>query len=304
MAARTHFYNNALQNYSYLQNQYFPVGWHTGNVWWVCSVTGTDSAPPGNGNTPEIPFASIGYAISQATASNDDVIYVMPGHVETITGAAGVNVNKAGLCIEGLGTGRGRPQITFTTSNAASFDINSANCLISNMYFTLDAVSGLTAGINVKAADCWIRDCEFEIANGSNQATQAILTTSSANRLRVEKCQFHGNTTGSTGAAITLVGGSDIIIADNVMQSFFGAGVGGIQNITTTVTNLSILRNQIQNFTASSTKAMTFTSSTTGQISQNWMQILSGSAPITGAAMSWVGGNYYAAAVATAGTLI
>ena len=42
----------------------------------------------------------------------------------------------------------------------------------------------------------------------------------------------------------------------------------------------------------------------TGQISGNQMQILSGTAPITGDAMAWVGNNYYAAAIATAGTLI
>jgi hypothetical protein len=34
------------------------------------------------------------------------------------------------------------------------------------------------------------------------------------------------------------------------------------------------------------------------------MQVLTGTAPIVGAAMSWVGRNYYAATIATAGTLI
>lgn len=47
-----------------------------------------------------------------------------------------------------------------------------------------------------------------------------------------------------------------------------------------------------------------FAAGSTGMISDNRMQILSGTAPITAAGMSWVGGNYYAAALATAGTLI
>jgi hypothetical protein len=50
---------------------------------------------------------------------------------------------------------------------------------------------------------------------------------------------------------------------------------------------------------------MVFTASSTGQIAGNAMQILGGgTAPITGAAMSWVGPDYYASTIATGSTLV
>jgi len=74
----------------------------TGNIWFVGSgVSGaTDSS--GYGRSPEAPFASINYAISQAAASSGDLILVLPGHTETVTAAAGLALNKAGLRIVGL----------------------------------------------------------------------------------------------------------------------------------------------------------------------------------------------------------
>ncbi len=52
------------------------------------------------------------------------------------------------------------------------------------------------------------------------------------------------------------------------------------------MTNAVVDGNRINNLTASSTKSMVFVAGSTGMISNNRMQILSGSAPITGAALS------------------
>lgn len=273
-----------------------------GNVLFVNSATGTDSA--GYGFSPEAPFASIAYAVGQATATNDDLILVLPGHTETITAAAGVAVSKAGLTIRGLGRGRARPVVNYTTSTAASFDVTAANVTIENVVFKPLGVDAVAAAVNVQAADCSIVGCEFELANATNQAVLGILTTSAASRMLVQDCFFHGTTDAGTTAAITIVGGDAIRLVNNVFQGAYSSGVGAVQQITTTTTNCVVRDNVIQNLTASCTKALTFTSSSTGQISRNYMQILSGTAPITGAAMSWVGGNYYAAVIATAGTLI
>lgn len=299
--ARTHINSSTNNLWSFLLDQQMEGG-HTGNIWFVNSVTGTDATTAGR--NPEAPFASLVYAISQATASQHDVIYLMPGHSETCTGAATINVNKAGLDIIGLGTGRARPTISYSTSTAASFDINSANTLLKNIVFDGTGQDATTALLNVKAANTWIQNCEFHLANSSNQAALGILTNNSADRMVIEDCHFHGSNNAGCTAAISLVGGTDIIIRRNVIQGAFTSTVGGIQQATTDTVNCIVNDNVIQNFTAGATKAMVFTASSTGQIFRNYMQILSGTAPITGAAMSWTGGNYYAAAVATAGTLI
>mgnify|MGYP006139353905 CR=1 FL=1 len=45
-----------------------------------------------------------------------DVIVVMPGHAETVSGAAGINCDVAGVSIVGLGRGAARPTITMSAA--------------------------------------------------------------------------------------------------------------------------------------------------------------------------------------------
>lgn len=274
----------------------------TGDIYFVSSLTGTDAV--GYGQNPDAPFASIAFALTQVTATQGDRIYVMPGHVEVITKAAGCNIAAANVAVIGLGDGDARPQITYSTAATASFDINAAGARLENMWFVGTGFAAITALVNVKGAGAVIRNCFFQHANSTNQAVQAILTTAAGTRLRVDSCTFWGSNNAGTTAAITIVGGDRILITSNIFQGAYSSAVGAIQNITTTCTNTVIEENFIQNFTASCTKAITMLSGSTGQIGWNNMQILSGTAPITGAAMSWIGSNYYAAAVGEAGTLI
>jgi hypothetical protein len=300
---KTHFRGGTAYQWvqSFYQSQ-FPDAGCTGNVFWVNSGTGSDTA--GQGFSPEQPFASIAFAITQCTANNNDLILVMANHTETIIAAAGVNVNVAGVTIRGLGTGRQRGSVTYTTSANASFDVNSAGCVIDNLTFIGTGVASVTAMLNVKAADCTITRCEFEHANGTNQAVDVIVTTSAANRLWVWDCFFHGSNNAGTNHAISIVGGDAIEISNCLFQGAYHISQGVVRTVTTDATNMWISYNTIQNQTASNTKAVVLTASTTGNISGNFVQILSGTAPFTGAAMSWVGQNYYANTIATAGTLI
>src|SRR6185312_1241877 len=90
----------------------------TGNVWYVSSATGTDSA--GFGYSPEAPLATIAYAVgTAAVADNNDLVLVLPGHTETLVAAHTVLMNKAGVTVRGLGVGRQRPTVNYTTAAAA-----------------------------------------------------------------------------------------------------------------------------------------------------------------------------------------
>ena len=61
---------------------------HPGNIWFVDSgQTSTGADAVGYGRSPDKPVLTIDYAVGLATASNADVIYVMPGHNEAITAA-------------------------------------------------------------------------------------------------------------------------------------------------------------------------------------------------------------------------
>lgn len=284
----------------------YPNRFYYGNVKFVSSVNGTDGT--GYGFSPDAPYATINYAVTQVTADNDDVIIVMPGHTETMIAAGTCTISK-GCSIVGIGVGRKRPKIKYTTSTAATFAITGSNVVIDNIFF--DGVSGaldtVASLVTVQGTDVTFQNCEFELANATYQAVLGILadaSTTAPDRLLVKNCFFHGTSDAGTTAAVSWVSGDFMRFQDNIFQGAYSSGVGALQQATTLTTNCIVSGNAINNLTASNTKAMVFTSTSTGQIYNNRMQVLSGSAPITGAAMSWVGANYYGATIGQLGVLI
>lgn len=129
-----------------------------GSYYFVNSATGANSTSNGS---KESPFASIDYAIGQCTSGAGDVILVAPGHAETITGAAGIALDVAGVTIVGLGSGLSLPTITYTTAAAGTFTISAANCTVKNLIFNANFADIVTA-IQVSAKDAKIENCLFK----------------------------------------------------------------------------------------------------------------------------------------------
>lgn len=278
-----------------------------GRVLWV--YNGTQLALQGragsdnNEGSFQSPKATIAGAILQCAPGRGDVIYVKPGHAETLSSATTLALNVAGVTVVGLGSGASRPTLTFSTSTAAAISVTAAGCSLINFNIDATGVASLVAACVPTAADFTFQGNTVKLA-GTNQALHAIASNASANNMTIDSNIFLASAAAGTTDAILMVGGSGIVITNNFIEGQFTAGTGGISNITTAATDLCIQGNLINNQTAASTKAITVLAGTTGMISGNRMQILSGTAPITAAGMSWVGGNYYAATIATAGTLI
>lgn len=271
----------------------------TGNYWFVSSLSGSD----GNlGNESTKPKATLQGAINASTASNGDVIILMPGHVETLTSAAAVNVSKSGLYIVALGVGTARATFTFATSTAASFDITATNCALDNLLFT-NAVDGQLAMVRVLAADCDLVNCELITNTATTGAVIGILagtTGSVATRFRAENCQFRGpatNTGSTTTAQIDLEsGGVDYIIRHNWFE---GKATQSITNGTTVLTGL-IDDNRFIVYTG--TKGINMQAASTPFITNNNFNVPSGTNPIVAAAGFVARNSYSAAAGVTAGT--
>ena len=114
----------------------------TGNVFYVNSSTGVDD--PSYGTTVARPFDTLDYAIGKCTASNGDVIYLLPGHTETIGSASAITVDVAGISIIGLGNGNLRPTFTWSAT-AGTIVVSAANVTIKNIICTIsidEVVSG------------------------------------------------------------------------------------------------------------------------------------------------------------------
>lgn len=249
-------------------------------------------------------YGTIDAAIGACVASRGDVIYVMPGHTETVTSATSLVCDVAGVTIRGLGDGAQRPTITLSTSTAATIPVSAANVTIDNVIIDLTGVDAIVAGITPTATNFTLSNSLVITGNATNQAVLGILTTAAAGRMRLIGNEFLGTTDAGTAAAVRIVGGNEHVVKGNRFYGAYTTTLGAIDNVTTACLRVTIADNVIENATAASTKAMVFVATSTGSITGNRMQILSGTAPITGAAMSWVGANYYAATIATAGTLI
>ncbi len=273
------------------------------NVYFVSSVLGSDGNP-GTKMASGGPLKTFKQALT--LVSPGDTIVILPGHVETMVAAGTVSCATSNITVIGLGVGATRPTFKYATLSSATFDIVVDNVTFTNIRWDATALT-LTKAINVKTAanDVTFDTCEFLQSGASFACATMILTDASANNLRINNCRF---TITGAGTAVTnalnVVGGDGLQVTNSFFEAGYATGSGAIQNVTTACTNAIVLGNTINNLTASCTKALVFVSTSTGVISKNSFQILSGTAPITGAAMSWVGPNYYAATIGTGSVLV
>jgi len=242
--------------------------------------------------------STITAALASCESGRGDIIYVLPGYTESITAAAGIAVNKMGVRIIGLGTGRNRPTLTWSTSTAAQITITSANTSFENFVFDFTGINAVVAGFSVTAADVSFLGNEFILSTGTNAPLLGILTAATAARLIVKNNRFIGpaTSTSTVTAAIQHEVGIDYVIENN---EFTGKMTQAILNATT------VLGGLIRNNTfviATGTKAIVMAAASTPFVTNNRMNVASGTAPITAAAGFMAGNVYSAAAGVTAGT--
>ena len=209
------------------------IGMTTGSVFFV-----DDSGSNGNsGADADNPFADIDYAIGRCTASKGDVIFVMPGHYEAITGAAAIDADVAGISIIGLGRGLDQPQISFGHADAG-FVIGAASVWIENINFQA-AITGVLLGVSVEAAgdNFTIKNCRFDVATTTtDEFMSAIETAAGANNGVVEGCYIDMGLGGAT-QAVHLNGTSSghQILNNHIMGAYSTANIAGSTGASTLI---------------------------------------------------------------------
>lgn len=264
-------------------------------VWWVDSSATTNGAT--GGYYPNFPANTLTVAQSLTTAGRGDVVYVGPSHAESVVGAAGITLSVDDVFYIGIGVGLARPVITFSTSIAAQMVISGNGIVIRNMVFDCTGIDAITAAIKVTGASVAFEDCEFITNTGTAGCVLGILTAATATRFRVERCRFIGpaiNTGTTTTAQIKHEVGTDYVIKDNY---FAGKTTNAILNATTVLRGL-IDSNRI---VTTGTAAINMAAASTPFITNNRMNVASGTAPIVAAAGFMAGNVYSAAAGVTAG---
>lgn len=232
----------------------------TGDRWYVHSGTGTDGA--GYGQNPDKPCATLDYAVGLATTNQNDIIYVMPGHSETLT--AKVDVDKADLSIIGLGNGTHRPQFTIN-ANIDGIDVGAANVKIKNLYFN-EGTNAHTSSINIGEDNCEISDCHFDC--GTNDL-ESITIEAAGTDAHIHHNVFRVTAQGPD-AAIEIESASAVrlIIEDNFFDGGSDTNAWDVGAINSGVAHtLCLIRNNFSLFGA----GIIFSAAATGLIAFNIM---------------------------------
>ena len=221
----------------------------TGNIWFVDSGSANASDAAGYGQNPDAPFATIDYAIGNCTASNGDWIMVMPGHAESVSSAAYINADVAGVRIIGLGTGRNRPVLTWTAA-AGEIKVNAADVTFENMVFNLTRTGGVRGGATLysSATDTVFKDIEWVIPSADT-----ALYLSGGTRTVIDGNTFRGSvatTSGVTQAVIYLGGGvNDVKIVNSTIAGYnLTAGTGLIQAASSRVSGFFLYDTDLTQF--------------------------------------------------------
>ena len=191
----------------------------TGNVFFVDSGASLAVDSTAHGDSPERPFATLDYAVGRCTANNDDVIYVMAGHSETLTADSAVDLDVAGVRVLGLGKGADRPTFNFTTATAADFKLAAANVSIDNLLFT-NGIDDQDMMLETSADDVEVANCEFR----NDSSTQALIfvnigvASNDSDRFYLHNCRFVSDTASATSAISVTALQAGVRIEDNYVR--------------------------------------------------------------------------------------
>jgi hypothetical protein len=269
---------------------------HPGDIWFVDSGVGVDAA--GYGQNPDSPCATLDYAVGLCTANNGDVIYVMPGHAETIVADSGVDIDVAGVKVVGLGWGASRPTFTFTTAVTADFKLAAASVHVENILF-LGGIDATTGVVEISGADCKLINCEYRDVTG--EATDIIVTVNNADRLLIDGLRVIGAAGDGGDTAIALDGCDDAVIRNFDIYGNFDQGA--IECRTTASNRIKVYSGTIWTEGAEDLAIKDLITASTGTIGPDLNLILQDNAAniteaITGATFQLVGPIWVVNAVA------
>lgn len=262
-------------------------GLSTGDRFFVHSGTGKTT---NSGSSPGGALTTIDAAIGKCNASVGDIIYVMPGHAETISAAAGIDADVIGISIIGLGQGANRPVITCDTADTVDIDIDAASVTIKNLIFSAN-FADIVALIDVNATDFTLDGCHFQ-ATAVDKNFKIVVQDAAAaasDRITIKNCTSTMLDAADTHFLNLAGTGDGHIIIDNILHGNWGTMCLGGAGI---VTNCSILRNYIFNIATDADSCINMGATATGVMAGN---MCSGGHATDGIVVGDLGGleNYY-----------
>ncbi|MBE9570754.1 MAG: hypothetical protein IMF11_09005 [Proteobacteria bacterium] len=180
------------------------------------------------GRSKESSLLTLVKALTLTTASKNDIIYLLPGHTETVATAGAITwASMIGVRVVGLGVGALRPTFTFSAVDA-TMTMTAASGSIENVIIK-PSIDAVVSPIVVSAADCKV-DVEIQDASATVECECGILTTAAADRLDVD-LKYRGFIAGNACVnAIKLVG----VDTARINVDFYGVASTSIVEFHTT----------------------------------------------------------------------
>jgi hypothetical protein len=217
-------------------------------VFFVDSTTGSDG---NNGLSPDEAFATLDYAIGQCTADKNDVIYVMPNHSETITGAGGITFDVDDVTVIGLGRYDARPTFLMDAATTVTFLVTAANVSMENLIFKAGHAD-IAVCATITGVGCRIKSCSF-VENTAGENWVDIIHAGTADNdydgLEIIDCDFIMDDAACVTAIDLLKNSADVkIIGNRITSDFDASPYAPIYSASTEVhKNLVVMGNLIHN---------------------------------------------------------
>tara|TARA_Y100000310_G_scaffold236502_1_gene239700 strand:+ start:17121 stop:18068 length:948 start_codon:yes stop_codon:yes gene_type:complete len=193
-----------------------------GSVFWVDSGHADANDVLNWGTQKDQPFATLDYAVGRCTASSGDVIYLLPGHTETLTTADQIDLDVAGISVIGLGNGTDRPTFTYTVA-AGEIVVGADNVLIENIVCNSSVTATLIAIDIEDGVDyCTIRNCQFGVdLEGTDEFNNTIVLKNNNTGCVIENNLIDMDIAGAVNGILLDADTARTVIRNNVILGDF-----------------------------------------------------------------------------------
>ncbi len=259
---------------------------HSGQVFWVSNTTTTNTRGVTAGldtakGTFERPFATLAYALSLLVANRGDVIFIKPGHIETLNGIGVLTQAAAGSSVVGLGNYNTKPKFIMGTAATTTYVVSGANCYVDNLWM-VGNFSNVTTCFAVTGVGAHINNVRFT-NNGANLDFLTCITASGADNtadgLMVTNCNWTTIDTDDLSLLNFVGSAKDVNVWNNHMVTTAANntafGCSNLINIQTgkILTNADIGWNRLQNLMSAGEVLISCDGSTnTGFVHNNYIQ--------------------------------
>lgn len=228
----------------------------------VSYVRSTGVQSGDDGDVAQRLLPTLAQGLAQCRSGMGDIVFVLPGHSESVSDATMLTNLVAGTRIIGVGDPNRSDAPTFRwTATTSQWAVNKNDVEIANLRLKLEGANGVVKAINITGSGCRLNCNNILVASGATaKATIAIEVGSGATECEIAGNYIRGTATHNVTDCIKLVGATtpdDCVIKGNLIVASATAA-NGLIHATVAAKRVSILNNVIYNTHTSSTACIAF----------------------------------------------